>query len=257
VLFVSTARAEDPDVRSAPGIDWENLVVRATGAGPPDVNALGREQARAGAEKAAKSDAFRNLLEQVKGVPLNAATTVGQAMAAEEIRGKVETVVRNYKVTSKRYYSDLGLEMDVAIALPALAEIFAQPASSSAGSPPDAGQRAGRTKVTSSKDNTGLVVDARGLKPVPALAPRLVAPSGNELYGLASLSADARKSSGAASYVHSLDQAKKNLRVGGRPLVLKAVKAEGSDLVLAAEANAKLEHSGGYLAEGRVIVVMD
>src|ERR1700682_6185253 len=105
VLFVSTARAEDPDVRSAPGIDWENLMVRATGAGPPDVNALGREQARAGAEKAAKSDAFRNLLEQVKGVPVNAATTVGQAMAAEEIRGKVEEVVRNYKVTSKRYYS--------------------------------------------------------------------------------------------------------------------------------------------------------
>jgi hypothetical protein len=255
LLVPSGSHAEDPDIRLAPGIDWENLVVRATGAGPPDVNALGREQARSGAEKAAKADALKSLLDQVKGVPLTAGKTVGQAMASDEIRAKVESVVASYKITSKRYYSDLGLELDVALPLPLLADLFAPPSPAPAEGP-DAGTRAVPTKMQKGKENTGLIVDARGLQLTPALMPRFQDESGQQLYGVESLTPDARKASGAASYLRSVEQAKKDPRLGSRPLVLKAVKASGSNLVLGADAKAKLEHLGRYLREGRVIIVI-
>ena len=51
----------------------------------------------------------------------------------------------------------------------------------------------------------------------------------------------------------SIDQAKKNLqRVGDKPLVIKASKAQGTDLVLSSDDVKKLsEANHSYLAEGR------
>jgi hypothetical protein len=104
--------------------------------------------------------------------------------------------------------------------------------------------------------NTGLVVDARGLDVKPALAPRLVDETGKAIYGIDCLSPDAKKSSGVASYVKSLEEAKKSMRVGDRPLVLKAAKAQGTDLVLSADDVKKLaENNNSYLAQGRVVIV--
>src|SRR5579871_5024752 len=76
------------DAKVAAGVNWEGQVVKASGQGAPDMRASSPAQARLGAERAAKLDAFRNLLEQVKGVQLSAGKTVGDQMAKDEIRGK-------------------------------------------------------------------------------------------------------------------------------------------------------------------------
>jgi hypothetical protein len=232
-------------VKPAPGVSWEGQVVRATGAGAPDMKASSPAQARLGAEKAAKLDAFRNLLAQVKGIQVSAGKTVGDAMGQDEIRGKVEGVLRGYKVTGKRYFSDSGVELDVEVPLAALTSALA-PASGTALAVNSEGER----------KNTGLVVDARGLGVKPVLAPRLVDASGKALYGPEALSAEARQSAAVAAWAGSLEAAKKSALVGEHPLVLKAASLKGSDLVLSAEDAGRLASANNsFLAEGRVVIV--
>jgi len=233
------------DAKAKQGVDWGEQMIRATGAGAPDLKASNPAQARLGAEKAAMLDAFRNLLAQVKGVQIDATKKMSDLMTDDRIAARVEGLIRNYRVMGKRYYSDGGVEVDVAVALSYLTDAF----------DPDPAQIA-VPKLDGEKTNTGLVVDARGLKVVPALAPRLLDDAGKPVYSVDSLTPDARKGSGVAAYVQSLDDAKKNVKVGDKPLVIKATKAAGSDLALASEDAKRLrEMNAGFLAEGKVVIV--
>ncbi|MBF5040787.1 hypothetical protein FGE12_00150 [Aggregicoccus sp. 17bor-14] len=228
--------------KPAPGVSWEGQVVRATGAGAPDMKASSPAQARLGAEKAAQLDAFRNLLAQVRGIQVSAGKTVGDAMSQDEVRGKVEGVLRGFKVTGKRYFSDGGVELDVEVPLAAVTSAVV----------PTSGEALALNEKGEPR-NTGLVVDARGLGAKPVLAPRLVDASGKALYGPAALGAEAR---GVAAWAASLEAAKKSALVGEHPLTVKATRLEGSDLVLSAEDAGKLASANNsFLAEGRVVIV--
>jgi hypothetical protein len=231
--------------KPAPGVSWEGQVVRATGAGAPDMKASSPAQARLGAEKAAQLDAFRNLLAQVKGIQVSAGRTVGDAMGQDEVRGKVEGVLRGYKVTAKRYFSDSGVELDVEVPLAALTRAVAPSADSALA-----------LNTEGERKHTGLVVDARGLDAKPVLAPRLVDASGQPLYGAGALSEEARQAAAVAAWSSSLEAAKKSALVGAHPLVVKATGVKGSDLVLSAEDAKRLTATHtGFLAEGRVVIV--
>jgi len=252
-LGAVAAESKDPKAaaqapRPQMGVNWEGQVLKATGAGAPDLKATTPAQARLGAEKVAQLDAFRNLLAQAKGIRVSADKTVGDVMASEEVKAKVEGVIRGYKVTAKRYFSDGGVELDVEVPLSALTELVA----------PVAGEAHAALNTAGESKNTGLVVDARGLKVEKALSPRLLDEAGQAVYGLDTLSAEARKSKGAASYFASLEAARKSLLVGDKPLVLKAQKAQGTDLVLSPDDLKRLnESNNAYLAEGRVAIVVN
>ncbi|MCY1037075.1 hypothetical protein OV207_36950 [Corallococcus sp. BB11-1] len=229
----------------APGINWEGQVLRATGSGAPDLKAANPAQARLGAERAAKMDAFRNLLERAKGIQVSAGRTVADEWAREEVKGRVEGAIKGYKVVARRYFSDSGVELDVEVPLAALsaALIPAQDA-------------AIVLNAGGAKKYTGLVVDARGLGLKPVLAPRLVDAAGKPLYGATVLTEEARSATGVAAWFDSLDAAKKASLVGDKPLVVKAAELQGSDLVLSAEgARALTEANTRFLAEGRVAIV--
>jgi hypothetical protein len=211
------------------GVNWEGQILRATGAGAPDMKASNPAQARLGAERAAKLDAFRNLLEQAKGVQISAGRTVGDALASDEIRGRVEGVLRGFKVANKRYYSDNGVEMDVEVPLAAITSALGA-----------ASDTAIAVNTEGAKKYTGLIVDARGLGAKPVLAPRLLNGEGKPVYGPEALSSEARKSTAVAAWYKSLEDAQKSPLVGEKPLVVKAAQLQGSDLVLAEEALKKL-----------------
>lgn len=239
------AAVEAPRATTAPGINWEGQVLRATGSGAPDLKAANPAQARLGAERAAKLDAFRNLLEQAKGIQVSAGRTVGDEWARDEVKGRVEGAIRGYKVVAKRYFSDSGVELDVEVPLAALsaALIPAQDA-------------AIVLNAEGAKKYTGLVVDARGLGLKPVLAPRLVDAAGKALYAATVLTDEARGATGVAAWYESLDAARKAALVGDKPLVVKASQLQGSDLVLSAEgARALTEANTRFLAEGRVAIV--
>ena len=250
ILAAEPAKADPPKTDPAKRegtVDWQGQVIKATGAGAPDMRSLSPAQARLGAEKAAQLDAFRNLIAQAKGVRISSDKTVGEAMAKDEVKGRVEGVVKGFKVVKKRYYSDQGVEMDVEVPLSGIAQAVIDPGSA----PP-------QTVVAKATEGryTGLLVDARGLGAQPVLAPRLLDGSGKVLYSAETMGAEARKDAVPARYFKSLEQATHAPALGGSPLLVKAQKAQGSDLILAdAEARALDQLSSKALVEGRVAIV--
>jgi hypothetical protein len=227
-------------------VDWQKRQVKCTGSGAANLKDAGGNPAvaRIGAEKVAKLDALRNCLEATKGVAVSGSQTVGAAMGSDSaIKGAVEGAVKGFRVVSTRYFSDGGVEVDVEVPLEGVSDAVLPKA---AAAPAATGA-------------TALLVDARGLKVAPALAPRLVDEAGKELYGPAALGESARRASGVAAYARSLEGAKKDLaaRLGDRPAVVKALRANGTDLVVGAADAATIAAGGAYLAEGRVVIVTD
>ncbi len=242
----ASAAAEAPVPVVGPGVNWEGQVLRATGAGAPDLRAANPAQARLGAERAAKLDALRNLLEQAKGIQISAGRSVGDELSRDEVRGRVEGALRGYKVVAKRYFSDSGVEVDVEVPLAAITAVLVPPVTASAIA----------LNAEGSKKYTGLVVDARGLGVTPVLAPRLLDAAGKALYGVSALAEDVRAATGVAAWFDSLEAAKKAALVGEKPLVVKATGLQGSDLVLSPDdAKALAEVNTHFLAEGRVVIV--
>jgi hypothetical protein len=246
----------DPSAVSQPvghgQINWTNKTITATGSGAPDLKAANVAVARLGAERAAKMDALRNIIEAVKGVRVSGGSSAANTMdTSPEIKAKVEGAVRNFKVLDTKYYSDGGVDVIVQVPLDGvLLETLV----------PQAGAKAQASGADSS-GTTGVIVNAKGLKVIPALAPRLVDDKGGELYGAQLVNKDALRAGGVASYVKSLDQATKDGRVAGKPLVIKAAKladgSNGSDVVIGAEDAAKLAGLKSLLAQGKVIIVTD
>ncbi|HVP62158.1 MAG TPA: hypothetical protein VMT11_16460 [Myxococcaceae bacterium] len=250
LLAAEPAKSDPPKTDAAKRegtVDWQGQVIKATGSGAPDMRSLSPAQARLGAEKAAQLDAFRNLIAQAKGIHISSDKTVGEAMAKDEVKGRVEGVVKGFKVVKKRYYSDQGVEMDVEVPLSGIAQAVLEPSSAQ-----------GETVAAKATEGryTGLLVDARGLGAQPVLAPRLLDASGKVLYTVEMMGPEARKDAVPARYFKSLEQATHAPVLGGTPLLVRAQKAQGSDLVLAdAEARALEQLSSRALAEGRVVIV--
>ena len=92
--------------------------------------------------------------------------------------------------------------------------------------------------------------------PGPPVLSTLIA----EVYGPEMVGPNQLRQNGAARYVGSVDDAKKDPRVGASPLVVKAtgLGAGGSDIMISAEDAAKLQGVNlAFMAEGRVVIATD
>lgn len=247
--------------RAESGVDWQRKVVKCTGSGAANLrDASGNPAvARIGAEKAAKLDALRNCLEAVKGVQLDSGHTVGNALASDQaLSGRVQGLVKGFKVVgAPRYFSDGGVEMDVEVPLEgALSDaVLPKPEKHDEAKPEPK-----PTKGDGGPAGTSLVVDARGQKVLPALAPRIVDEAGNEIYGPSRLGSAGRKAGGAAAYASDLVAAKATFkdRIGDQPLVVKAVRTEGADVVISSADAAGLAGKDlTFLADAKVVILAD
>lgn len=254
ILPAAVAVAQDAAVSQTVGhgqINWTAKTITATGSGAPNLKAANVAVARLGAERAAKMDALRNILEAVKGVRISGGQSAGAAMdTSPEVKSKVEGLVQNFKVLDTKYYSDGGVDVIVQVPLDGvLLETLV----------PQAGSKASVAAGADASGTTGIIINAKGLALTPALAPRILDDKGGELYGAAMVTKEALQH-GIASYVKSIDQAMKDARVAGKPLVVKATKlAEqgGSDLVIGGDDAAKLGALKSVLSQGKVIIVTD
>ena len=99
-------------------IDWSRRVIKAKGQGAPDLNAPSISVARLGAERAAKADAMRNLLETLKGAAVTSGDSLGTLMQNDAtLKTKVEGVIRGFKVVAPHYFNDGGVALDVEVEL--------------------------------------------------------------------------------------------------------------------------------------------
>lgn len=230
-------------------VNWTKKTVIATGSGAPNLKLSNVAQVRLAAERAAKLDAHRNILETLKGVKITAATLGAEPLADGQVRTQIEGIVRGCKVIDTRYYSDGGV--DVVLECPLDGGLSTVLTPSKEQKP---------VSTTGEAKYTGLIVDAVGLGVKPALAPNINDAAGKEIYGKAMVNPNFLRQHGVAVYVRSVDEAKQNGRVGANPLVLKASKVGGvaSDLEISGEDAEKLSGQNlTFLAEARVVIATD
>jgi hypothetical protein len=232
-------------------IHWSDGTITATGSGAPSLKAANVAVARLGAERAAKMDAWRNILEAIKGARVQSGETVDSMMSTSpQVKSRIEGIVRNFKIIDTKYYSDGGV--DVIVQMPMSGVLLNTLL-------PDAGSKAVEGTAAAG-DVTGVVVNARGLGATPALAPRLLDEQGNVLFSAAHVSRNAALQKGIAAYAKSLDKASKDERVAGNPSIIKALKITepGSpDLVLGPEDAAKVKALTSPLSQGKLVIVID
>jgi hypothetical protein len=230
-------------------VNWTEKTVLATGSGAPNLKLANVAQVRLAAERAAKIDAYRNILETLKGVKVTAKTSGADQLENGQIKTQVEGIIRGCKTVDTRYYSDGGV--DVVLKCPldgGLATVLAPVKS--------------HKEVSTKGDQkySGLIIDAVGLRAQPALAPKVTADNGTEVYSPEMVNPNNLRLHGAAVYTRSVDDAKQNDRVGATPLVVKATSVGDlpSELKISADDAQKLKDVNlTFLAEARVVIATD
>lgn len=248
-------------------INWTSGIIRAVGVGAPPENYYGKPEARPMALRAAKMDAYRNILEVIQGVRIQSSTTVKNFMMSDDsISAQVNGMVRGAQVAKQEYMSDgtveVTLEMNLngGFAQLVLPEDIKQVE-------PIQGSTASSSTQTNKKDAavtyTGLVVDARGLDAKPAMSPRVLDENGQEVYGAAFVSREYAVQQGMSGYSKNIAAATENQRVTETPLIVKAIKTEGpgkTDFVINNTEASNLRGAPenlSFLKQCRVIIVVD
>jgi len=275
-------------VGSTGNVDWTQQMMRSTGIGAPNPN-LPLASQRAGALRAAKLDALRNLLETVKGVYLTSETLVENAMLSSDvISTRVEGALKGFTVVNTRYLSTGDVEVEVEAPLTGIImdallppttgggmlQTAAQAVCPTCGQPiPPGTQLAGGAQpvqvggaaasMSTSGTYTGLIVDARGLGLRPAMAPAVLDERGEEVYGSRFVSREYAVDIGMAGYEKDINRARQNERVTNNPLIVKGVKASGpnkTDVVISSADAAKIHGAAAnmnFLERCKVMVILD
>ncbi|MBE9546356.1 MAG: LPP20 family lipoprotein [Proteobacteria bacterium] len=251
-------------------INWSTGVIEAVGIGAPPKKYFGLPQARPLALRAAKVDAYRNLLEVVKGVQVTATTMVANfAVESDIIRTRVEGMVRGAQIVKKEYLSDGTVEVTmrmsmsgglVQIMLPRVMEIE-QAGRPVAPTPP--GYAPAAPAAPAGPVYTGLVIDARGISARPAMSPKVVDEDGREVYGSMQVDREFAVQQGMSGYARDLTAAQSNPRVTNNPITIKGLstKSPGQANIVISNADAQMIRAAAenlaFLKKCRVMIVLD
>jgi hypothetical protein len=237
-------------------VNWSAKTVTATGSGAANLKDASVAVARLNAERTAKLDAMRNVVETIQGIQVTGKRSAGDLMSSGEIKTRVQGFVQGCKVADTRYYSDGSV--DVVLQCPmndGIASTLFK------GLPETKFPRKLPTKGP--ELYSGLVVNAKSLGVLPSMAPRVTDEHGAEVYGASVVTEQGLAQGGIAAYAKDVDAAKKEERIGGKPMVVKALRlAEKSktDIVISNADADKLRGQNSnltFLTEGRVVIVVD
>ena len=263
-------------------INWTQGTLAARGKALPDENESDKTQALQAAVHAAGQDARKNLVQLIKGIRIDSATQAGDILVASEtIKSKLNEILEALEpIEPIRYLSDDSVEIKLQMSLRgAFAQLIlpaeikqinpikqVNPVKPGSGSTPS--QKSKETAATSTQSKpvlyTGMIVDAKGLTDVePAIVPKIIDESGQEIYGPAFVSREYALQAGMSGYTHTLASAKTDPRIKDNPLIVKGLKTEtvgGSVIVVSNSDAAKLRQASEHLSFLRkcsVIVVLD
>ena len=93
------------------GVDWAAGRIRATGVGSPPQHAGNPSADRAMAQRAAMSDAQRNLLRTVEQIKIDGQRNVKSVMASRNGRERIQGYLNGFKVVSERDLGDGRVEV--------------------------------------------------------------------------------------------------------------------------------------------------
>ncbi len=237
-------------------INWSDNLVRAVGRGSPPPGAPNAGAARLMAQRAAKVDALRNLLEAVGGVRIDSLTTVTNLMTGSDaVKSRVKGLVKGALVVDTKYLADGAVEVTVEAPISGiLAETVYE-------NIPDLG--AAVMPKAGIPVNTGLVIDAKGIGVKAAMSPKIVDEDGREVYGSRFVKKEAAIRQGIAAYAKDVNAAADSERVRANPVVIKALRTvgtRGSEIVISNGDSSRLRDKSknlSFLEETRVVIVMD
>lgn len=257
--------------------DWENATITVEGTGPMPANAYNAVQARMMARRVAIVDAYRQLAEQIKGVNVDATTTVENMMVtSDRVTTHVNALIQGARIVDEKVIAGGGYSVKMQLSIfgagnslasavfdrPAVREDFPVPAVPEISTQPII-RADGQSSAAASPSGlaiggfTGLIVDCRGLGLKPVMSPVIKNAAGTAIYGYKNLDYDAVVKNGMAGYTHDINKAG---RAGSNPLVVKAVSLDnhnGNPVLSIADANRVLIENGatGFLNEAKVVFV--
>lgn len=255
----------DPAGRTIEGrLDWSDrtLVVYGEGVAPDGVYNQGLR--RLLGQRAAKTVAYRNLLELIGQVRVDGETNVSLAMvASDSVRTRVSGLVRGATVVPGSQQEQDGVYR-VALRM-RLTENLARALLPPTKAPEPIPAATPPARYVPPKPFTGLVIDARGLDLRPGLSPRVLGPEGKEVYSGAFVDPAYAARIGVVGYQGEWEDALVSDRLGSeerRPLAIKAVGVAGryrTDAVVSEEDRVRIamaDAAGGFLRQCRVVFVL-
>lgn len=249
-------------------INWSDGYIEAMGIGAPPERYIGKPQARPMALRAAKVDAYRNLLEITKGVRVDSTTVVKDfTVESDIINAQVEGLVKGAKpVGEPSYMSDGTVEVTVRMYMSGgFSQVIVPKALEKKPEvpPPAAPPVAPSAPAPAGVVYTGMVIDARGLQARPAMSPKVLDENGREVYGSANVDREFAVQQGMTGYARDLTAAQSNQRVTNNPVSVKGVKTEGPSRTDVVISNADADMIRGasenlaFLKKCRVMIVLD
>lgn len=248
-------------------VDWEKRVILATGFGAPN-KSFDPSRWRISAIRAAELDAMAKLLAITEGITINSTTTVKDfTIAQQEITGRVQGVLRNFKAVATRSQPDGTVEVDVVIPIDGdlsnviiPVELEKKPLLE-----PQQAQKVQESQTVQEPGQlyTGMIVNAKGLGVRPAMLPKIVNEDGKEVYGTGYVSRDYAVAQGIVGYSKDLKKASADTRVTATPLVVKGIASLGptkTDVVISNQDASKIHALGSNLQlmqQCRVIILVD
>ena len=268
-------------VFAADNVNWDNASVTVVGMGAQPANAVNPAQARMMARRAAVADAYRQLAESIKGVNVDAETTVENMMVTSDIiKTKVSACIQGAVVVSEREIPGGGYEVTMSVPLfgvtnslagavipqTTVVEPLPEPIPEVIPSLPAGSLQGGTIIYTtiggngSSKQGaiggyTGLIIDCRGLGLKPVMSPVIMNEKDIPIYGHKNLDYDKVVAEGMVGYASSASQAG---RAGNNPLIIKAISLKdhnANPVISVADANRILVENGvsHFLKEAKVV----
>jgi len=254
-------------------IDWSAGNIRARGvAAPANIDDGESPDSPSDILDAARRIAQANLMETASAIPINAVSQVADRMAqSTDFRDGLSTLARNASLSRQEYLSDGTVEIELTMNLTGGFSQFVLPEEirqvdsvvTMTSAEPDADKPSMPINGTDGNPHTGLILDATGIGARPSLVPVVVDESGDEVYGPAFVSREFAVSRGMSGFATTLAAARRDKRVGDRPLVVKAIRTRSmgeTDLVVSNADGARLRSSVvhlNFLKACRVSIVMD
>ena len=254
-------------------VNWSACYIEAVGIGAPPDRTVDKANARTIALRAAKVDAYRNLLEITKGVRVDSITTVKDfTIESDVINTQVDGLVKGGVVVDQQYMSDGTVEVRIRmplygnlaqVVIPASIEKRKNLKPVETPPAPEPVVRAPAAPPAPPIVYTGLVVDARGIQARPAMSPRIFDEDGKEVYGSANVDREYAVSQGMSGYARDLTAAQSNERVTNSPITVKGLRTGGAgkaDIVIsntdARQIRASAENAS-FMKKCRVMIVLD
>ncbi|MEF2144445.1 MAG: hypothetical protein V3573_03285 [Desulfovibrionaceae bacterium] len=234
-------------------VNWGDGMISALGVAEVRAESYDPVREQAVAARRATLEARRQLQETVLSLPLDGRRLVGQALSPDQV-ASVRSKLQNSPLERRNEPDGLGgvrLEVVASAGLrgpladslfpptePFLSRVPAHielTIGTLSAHPVDVDQAAYRRSMAELGAYTGVVVDARGLGVSPALLPVVAGPDGVCVFGPHLASRAYVVEQGLAVYAPSIQDPAARQRVGGTPLVVRALAVSGSyaaDLVV-------------------------